>query len=97
AAKMPKDYYAGDPDLYLQALKGNMGIFTADGVMPKDGPDTVLAVLSAFDKNVQGKNIDLAKTFTSEFVDKANADLGPMPTMAATSAGEMAPTMAVTK
>ncbi len=86
ADMMPKDYYAGDKDLYVTALTGNLGIFTPDGVMPKDGPPTVLAVLSAFNTNVKGKNIDVSKTFTTEFVDKANADLGPMPTMAATAA-----------
>ena len=40
----------------------------ADGVMPEDGPKTVLAVLSEFSKNVKGKQIDLSKTYTTEFV-----------------------------
>ena len=43
-------------------------MFTADGVMPQGGPETVLAVLSGFSKNLQGKTIDLSKTYTSEFV-----------------------------
>jgi NitT/TauT family transport system substrate-binding protein len=86
AAEVPQDFYAGNKDLYLAALKGNLGIFTPDGTMPQDGPPTVLTVLSAFNKNVQGKNIDLSKTYTTEFVDKANAALGPLPTMEATMA-----------
>src|SRR5258708_23546968 len=98
AATVPPDFYAGNKDLYIAALKGNLGIFTPDGVMPKDGPPTVLAVLSQFNPNVKGKDIDLSKTYTTEFVDKANADLGPMPTMAATMAGiPMAATMAATQ
>jgi hypothetical protein len=28
--------------------------------------------LNQFDDNVKGKTIDLSKTYTSEFVDKAN-------------------------
>ncbi len=86
AAQVPADFYGADKALYIDALKGNLGIFTPDGVMPQDGPPTVLQVLSAFNKNVQGKTIDLSKTYTTEFVDKANAALGPLPTMEATMA-----------
>ncbi|HEY3634234.1 MAG TPA: ABC transporter substrate-binding protein, partial [Caldimonas sp.] len=32
--------------------------------------ETVLSVLSAFSKNVKGKNVDLSKTYTTEFVSK---------------------------
>lgn len=90
ADKMPKDYYAGDKDLYLNALSTSLGMYTVDGVMPKDGPPTVLKVLSAFDSHVQGKTIDLSLTYTTEFVDAANAKLGPLPTMAATMAATTA-------
>ena len=92
AAQVPADFYAGDKDLYIGALKANLGIFTPDGVMPKDGPPTVLSVLSLFNDNVKGKDIDVSKTFTTEFVDVANAALGPLPTMAATMASTMAAT-----
>lgn len=68
AEKMPKDFYVGDKDGYIKALEEGKGMFTADGVMPEDGPKTVLAVLSEFSKNVKGKTIDLSKTYTTEFV-----------------------------
>ncbi|MBW8789703.1 MAG: ABC transporter substrate-binding protein, partial [Rhizobium leguminosarum] len=42
-------------------------------IMPEDGPKTVLAVLSAFSKNMQGKQIDLSKTYTTEYVKHAQA------------------------
>jgi len=71
AAKMPADYYAGDQALYIKALADGKAMFTADGRMPESGPPTVLKILSAFNKNVQGKNIDLSKTYTTEFVSKA--------------------------
>ena len=70
AEKMPKDFYVGDKEGYVKALDEGKGMFTADGVMPKGGPETVLSVLSAFSKNVKGKNIDLSKTYTTEFVTK---------------------------
>lgn len=69
--KMPKDYWAGDRAMYVQAIADGKEQFTPDGVMPEGGPETVLAVLSGFSKNVKGKQIDLAKTYTTEFVKKA--------------------------
>ncbi|HVO02306.1 MAG TPA: ABC transporter substrate-binding protein [Candidatus Cybelea sp.] len=71
AAKMPKDYYVGDPQMYIDALANGKQMFTADGKMPEDGPPTVLKVLSTFDKSVMGKTIDLSKTYTTEFVTAA--------------------------
>lgn len=68
AEKMPKDFYVGDKEGYIKALDDGKAMFTVDGVMPEGGPETVLAVLSGFSKNVRGKKIDLSKTFTTEFV-----------------------------
>lgn len=76
AEKMPKDYYAGDKDLYIQGLAQGKAQFTPDGRMPQSGPATVLKVLSAFSKNVQGKQIDLSKTYTTQFVDAAAKTVG---------------------
>ncbi len=71
AAKMPKDFMVGDPDGYVKALAAGKAMFTPDGVMPEDGPKTVLAVLSAFSKDLQGKQVDLSKTYTTDFVKNA--------------------------
>ncbi len=71
AEKMPKDFYVGDKEGYIKALNDGKGMFTPDGVMPAGGPETVLAVLSGFSKNVKGKTVDLSKTYTTEFVKNA--------------------------
>ena len=71
ADKMPKDFYAGDKEGYVKALADGKSMFTADGVMPAGGPETVLSVLAAFSKNVKGKTVDLSKTYTTEFVKNA--------------------------
>jgi NitT/TauT family transport system substrate-binding protein len=71
ADKMPKDFYVGDKESYVNALADGKSMFTADGVMPAGGPETVLAVLSGFNKNVKGKTVDLSKTYTTEFVKNA--------------------------
>ena len=60
-----------DKDLYVKALEAGKGMYTPDGVMPADGPETVLKLLSAWDKNAQGRQIDLKATYTTEFVSAA--------------------------
>lgn len=70
AAQMPKDYVGSDKDLYVSALKNSLPMYTADGKMPSDGPDTVLKVLAGFNPAVKNKHIDLSRTFTNQFVDQ---------------------------
>jgi NitT/TauT family transport system substrate-binding protein len=71
AGKMPADYYAGDKAMYVHALAQSKTMFTADGRMPASGPPTVLKVMQGFNQAVQGKAIDLSKTFTTEYVAAA--------------------------
>ncbi|HEV7194014.1 MAG TPA: ABC transporter substrate-binding protein [Jatrophihabitantaceae bacterium] len=69
---MPPDYYAGvGKAAYAAALDSQKGIYNPTGIMPPDGPQTCLSVLSAFNPNVKGKTIDLSKTYTNEFVNAA--------------------------
>jgi len=75
ADEMPPDYYVGDKDLYVRALAAGKQMFTIDGRMPEDGPETVLKVLTAIKPALKTKTIDLSKTYTTEFVDLANARL----------------------
>ncbi|MFB6962688.1 ABC transporter substrate-binding protein [Streptomyces sp. NPDC056309] len=71
AAKMPADYSQGNKALYAEAIKSTLPMFTTDGVMPQNGPETVEKVLKAFNPNIQNADVDLSKTFTTEFVEKA--------------------------
>ncbi|MCQ4211518.1 ABC transporter substrate-binding protein [Streptomyces longispororuber] len=71
AAKMPSDYAQGGEGLYANAIESTMPMFTKDGKMPSDGPATVQRVLKAFNPNLKNATIDLTKTYTTEFVDKA--------------------------
>jgi NitT/TauT family transport system substrate-binding protein len=70
ADKMPKEYYAGDKDMYVTALKASLPSFTKDGKMPTDGPAKVLDVLTTFNPKLKEAKIDLSQTYTSQFVDK---------------------------
>jgi len=71
ADKMPEDYYVGDKPLYLAALGASMNMFNPTGMMPPDGPPTVLKVLASFNKEMDPNKIDLKKTYTDEFVKTA--------------------------
>jgi NitT/TauT family transport system substrate-binding protein len=71
-AVMPSDFYVGDRAMYVQALAQGKAMFTLDGRMPSGGPETVLAVLAEIKATVRDKPIDLSKTYTTEFVDRAN-------------------------
>lgn len=73
AAKMPADYAGPDMALYVKSIKDSSPMFTADGVMPAGGPQTVLDVLGTFSEVVKSKkdSIDLTKTYTTEFATKA--------------------------
>ena len=72
ADKLPADYYGGDKDAYVQALKDSMGMFSPDGKMPQGAPEFVLSLLKQFNEAVQkNPHIDLTKTYTDEFVSNA--------------------------
>ncbi len=77
ADMMPEDYYVGGKPLYLAALQASMNMFNPTGLMPTDGPPTVLKVLAAFNKELDPSKIDLSKTYTDEFVKNAIAAAKP--------------------
>ncbi len=68
ADKMPPDFVGHDKKLYIQAIRDSKPMFTADGIMPENGPATVLKVLSESDKGLQGRSINLSNTYTTEFL-----------------------------
>lgn len=72
AAKMPADYAQGGKSLYAQSIKATLPMFTKDGVMPANGPETVEKVLKAFNPNLKNATVDLSKTYTTEFAKKAH-------------------------
>ena len=73
AALMPADYYAGNKALYLSALQSQLKMYSPDGKMPAGGPAFVLKTENLTNTDMQGKSIDLSKTYDSEFVNKANS------------------------
>jgi NitT/TauT family transport system substrate-binding protein len=73
AKVMPEEYALGDKAIFIQSIKTNMPAYSPDGRFTREAAETAYKVLKAFDPNVQGATIDLAKTYMDKFVDKANA------------------------
>ena len=73
AKVMPEEFALGNKEIYIQSIKSNLPAYSPDGKFIPGAAETALKVLQAFDPNVQGKTIDLSKTYTTRFVDKANA------------------------
>ncbi|MDE2007166.1 MAG: ABC transporter substrate-binding protein [Rhodospirillales bacterium] len=73
ADKLPKDFVSNPlstKDEYIKALTQDKGQFLPDGMMPKEGPQTVLDV-EKFAGKIK-RPVDLAATYTNDFVINAN-------------------------
>jgi len=73
AAVVPEDYALGDKPLYIQAIKNSLPMYSPDGRFTREGGETALRVLTAFDPDVRAAKVDLDATYTERFVDKAQA------------------------
>jgi NitT/TauT family transport system substrate-binding protein len=77
ADKMPADYVQNDLITkadYVKALTEDFGQYTADGIMPPTGPQTVADTETEIGTDVSG--VDPSKTYTDEFAQKADQTLG---------------------
>jgi NitT/TauT family transport system substrate-binding protein len=75
-AKMPKEVVGEDKALYLAALKNTIPMYSTTGLMDPKGAQAVLDVFSLSVPEVASAHIDLAKTYTNQYVEKADAKLG---------------------
>ena len=80
---VPDEYFLGDREIYLKALKANLLVYSKTGLITQQGMSSALNMLATFDPELKGAKIDLQKTFEDQFVKKAavlledpnNADL----------------------
>jgi NitT/TauT family transport system substrate-binding protein len=73
AATVPEEYFLGDKALYVAAVKANKPVYSLTGVIPVAGMKSAADMLLAFDEELKGANVDLAKTFDDRFVKRAAA------------------------
>jgi NitT/TauT family transport system substrate-binding protein len=75
-AKMPPEMVGKNKELYLAALKNTIAMYSETGKMDPKGADAVLAVFSESSPEVAKANIDVTKTYTNQFVDRAKKTTG---------------------
>lgn len=68
---VPPSYLMGDRGLYLAAFSRVRETYSPHGAMPEDGPATALRVLSRAHPEWAELKVDLARTYTNDFVRKA--------------------------
>ena len=68
AAAMPETFWAGDRDQYIASLRGNLSMYSPDGLMPPEGPPNVLKTLSLVDERIPAAKVDLTQTYDNSFV-----------------------------
>lgn len=81
AAHLPKDFVQNaliSKADYVKALTQDKGQFLTDGLMPKGGPQKVLAVERLAGLVKPGTKVKLAPTYTNAYAIKANELLGYM-------------------
>jgi NitT/TauT family transport system substrate-binding protein len=71
ADNVPKEYWLGDKELYMAAVKASLQIYSRDGIVSADSQQRSIAFLKQFDKEIAAATIDPAKTWDERFVKKA--------------------------
>jgi len=70
AMAVPESYFAGDRNAYIRTLAASKAMYATDGLMPERTADSTEDV-SLISAAVRRQTINLAKTFTTEFVEAA--------------------------
>jgi NitT/TauT family transport system substrate-binding protein len=73
ARAMPEEYALGNREVYVRALAASQRMYSPDGRFVPGAVETAHQVLKVFDPAVAGATIDLSKTHTGAFVEKALA------------------------
>jgi NitT/TauT family transport system substrate-binding protein len=67
-ARLPASSRSQDAAVDIEIIRWSLPSFTADGAMPKNAPETVKRFLGATMETVRDSKIDLAATWTNEFL-----------------------------
>ena len=72
-ATVPEEYLLGNKAMYLFAYNNVKTAYSKDGYFTDAGAKTTLKALASFNPNIKPGEINLAQTYTNEFVKKAHA------------------------
>lgn len=70
---VPDAYLMGDRGLYLASFEKVRESIAVDGLFPEEGGRTALRALSSVDAALGAGRIDLARTYTNQFANRAKA------------------------
>ena len=73
---VPEEYLLGDKAMYLFAYNNVKTAFSKDGMFSEAGAKTTLKTLASFNPAIKPAEVNLAETYTNEFVKKALARYG---------------------
>jgi NitT/TauT family transport system substrate-binding protein len=73
AKTMPEEYALGNRDVYVTALAASRAMYSPDGRFVPGAVETAYQVLKVFDPSVASATVDLSKTYTGTFVERALA------------------------
>ncbi|MDB5778502.1 MAG: putative signal peptide protein [Polaromonas sp.] len=68
---VPENYLLGDRGLYIASFNKVREAISLDGVLADDAPRTALKAIAGFDASLRSSRIDLSKTYTNEFAQRA--------------------------
>ncbi|MGN6145829.1 MAG: ABC transporter substrate-binding protein [Mesorhizobium sp.] len=71
AATVPEEYLLGNKDLYMQAFQNSKEMYSPDGMVTKEGYDSMMGVLKKLDPELANADVPYEKTFDPKFVQAA--------------------------
>jgi len=68
---LPADYFLGDREIYVKALKANLLVYSRTGIITRQGINNALKMMATFDPDLKDIKIDTQKTFEDRFIRRA--------------------------
>jgi NitT/TauT family transport system substrate-binding protein len=68
---VPEEYALGNRDVYVRALAASRAMYSPDGRFVPGAVETAYQVLKVFDPSVAAATVDLSKSYTGAFVERA--------------------------
>jgi len=68
---VPSSFHLGDPELYKQTFANVREAISPDGIISDSGVQIALKAIAEYDSKLDPKAVDLKRTYTNEFVNRA--------------------------
>lgn len=68
ADAVPSEYHLGDRELYIRAVRSSKESYSRNGIVPRSGMESALAMLQTLEPELKDASIDLEQTFDGRFV-----------------------------